>query len=190
VDFAFLTRRGIPTTAIPAGTTLFLELHNNTQLGYIVQVWVWAPCIKNPDTGDEFHAISPQASYTCPAQLVKLDECEEQCPFDKFREIIFDKINKTGTWKDLCGEQKVAQILDKITKFKKLNKNHLHATKNEELFPLQNANLHEINLQSLTSNNESTKTILIFVTIIGAIGVLCYVKNRQRSKYTYIPDTE
>jgi len=184
INYGWLTRRGIPTTAIPAGTTLFLELHKTPDLGWIVQVWVWAPCIKDSSTGDEFHALSVNDSYSCPAQLIKLEQCDEQCPYDKFKEIVFDFINKTGTWRELCSEDKVGQILDSIAQFKK-HKN-LKSMSPDEVSSKYNLISDNLNPQV----NGYMKMILLGVTITGILGVLCFIQKKQRLKYTYIPEPE
>jgi len=101
IDFTFLSRRGIPKTAIPAATSVFFELHNVTN-NFHVETWVWAPCLKDAETGDEYHMLKHDDKENCPATLITLKNCATQCPFEDFKNLIEGRIAKTGHYTKLC----------------------------------------------------------------------------------------
>jgi len=102
IDFTFLSRRGIPKTAIPAATSVFFELHNVSN-NFHVETWVWAPCLSNAETGDEYHMLKHnQDKENCAGTLVTLKNCATQCPFEDFKKLIEGRIAKTGHYSKLC----------------------------------------------------------------------------------------
>jgi len=120
LDYSFLDRRGIPATAIPPATSVFLELHREGEQ-FFIQVWVWSPCIKNAETGEEVHAtMDDDPKIDCPAVLVNLQGCPNtSCHYEVFSRIITDQIAKTGTWQKLCGLTPTAQfMISSVNSFK------------------------------------------------------------------------
>jgi len=116
----------MPRGAIPPATTLFFELHEHDNEHTIerydtelfIEAYIWYPCypvIKHSDGTASLGNIQ----HDCLAHHVPINDCFDyvdvehdkqhnksraynRCTYDAFKRMIGSRINKTGTYLDLC----------------------------------------------------------------------------------------
>lgn len=87
---------GMPRGAIPPATTLFIELHRDAQAELYVEFYLWTPCYPL-----RHHKLAP-IEHDCTAKRVHMQSCGKHCTYKQFQGIIAEKIQRTGSYIELC----------------------------------------------------------------------------------------
>lgn len=95
---------GIPEGQIQTGTTIWIELRRGATTGqFDVALLQWAP-----------HCSETNAMSACPAQAIALPGCTRErgtlCSFDEFRDMVSQRIARTGSWRSLCGVEVPVEV--------------------------------------------------------------------------------